>query len=192
MYRIWDKINKTYESPNAPFYLCEDGRILDSHFNTRDGEVKIEFSIGLKDGTKWDDLSQKEKQKFYNEVRTEDGMTIKYRNVEDVKHLWKGKLIYEGDIIYQRRISDCKYLEWETMGVVKFGIKDFSKIVHGCCVPCYYLEPAKIEQENRLNCRETNIKSGILNSKNISDKEMPLKVIGNIYENPELLEVQND
>lgn len=49
MYRIWDKENKTYESPDAPFYLCEDGTILDKHFDIRNKDVKIEFSTGLKD-----------------------------------------------------------------------------------------------------------------------------------------------
>lgn len=54
---------------------------------------------GLKDGTKWKDLSEDEKIKFYNSVCSEDGVTIKYAKVEDVQHLWNGKLIYEGDIV---------------------------------------------------------------------------------------------
>lgn len=48
-YRVWDKTNKTYKSPDAPFYLCEDGAILDKHFDIRNKDVKIEFSTGLKD-----------------------------------------------------------------------------------------------------------------------------------------------
>lgn len=54
---------------------------------------------GLRDSTKWEQLTKEEKQQFYNEHRSEDGETIKYQHIDDVKRLWKGKEIYEGDIV---------------------------------------------------------------------------------------------
>ncbi len=47
-FRVWDKENKTYKSPDAPFYICENGTILDKHFDIRN-DVTVEFSTGLKD-----------------------------------------------------------------------------------------------------------------------------------------------
>lgn len=54
---------------------------------------------GLNDNTKWESLTEEEKQRFYNQVCSEDGKTIKYPHIEDVKHLWKGKMIWENDVI---------------------------------------------------------------------------------------------
>ena len=54
---------------------------------------------GLYDGTKWEDLTEAEKKRFYDFHKSEDGETIKYPNTESVKNLWKGKPIFEDDII---------------------------------------------------------------------------------------------
>ncbi len=45
---------------------------------------------GLYDKTKWDDLSETEKQEFYIKTRC--------RDIKEVIKLWKGKQIFEGDI----------------------------------------------------------------------------------------------
>ena len=60
---------------------------------------------GLYDNTQWEDLSEQERQKFYFENCSDDGVTIKYKTQEEVQHLWKGKEIYDGDII----ASDISY-----------------------------------------------------------------------------------
>lgn len=120
---------------------------------------------GLRDNTKWNELTQEEKEDFYSQVCSENEKTIKYQNVDDVKHLWKGKWIYEGDIISQGRISNYKHIDWEVIGAVRFGIKDFSMFGYGYYKPCFYLEP----------------------SKKILDEKMLLKVSGNIYANRGLL-----
>lgn len=46
---------------------------------------------GLHDNTKWEQLSEKEKKKFWNENNSEDGKTIKYPTVDSIKNLWKRK-----------------------------------------------------------------------------------------------------
>lgn len=54
---------------------------------------------GLYDSTKWDKLTAYEKNVFYRQNRSEDGITIKYQTAEDVSHLWNGKEIYKGDLL---------------------------------------------------------------------------------------------
>lgn len=58
---------------------------------------------GLYDSTKWEELLEEEKVHFYYENYSEDGETIKYPNVESIKRLWKGKRIFEGDIVKVER-----------------------------------------------------------------------------------------
>lgn len=64
---------------------------------------------GLYDGTKWEDLTEEEKQAFYEEVCSEDGKSIKYQNVEDVKQLWKGKKIWENDVVKFEDVGEEGY-----------------------------------------------------------------------------------
>lgn len=115
---------------------------------------------GLKDNTKWNDLSLKEKEYFYNQVNSEDGETIKYQNIEDVKHLWNGKLIYEEDIVKfttEHRSRDyCSTYTIEHIGKVTID-----KYNHSC-----------VESEDSIYH---------------VDRAITGEVIGNIYENPELL-----
>lgn len=68
-----------------------------SHYPT-EGWTIMQYT-GLKDGTKWEQLTEQERFDFYNKNKSEDGASIKFQNVDDVKHLWKGKEIYEGDIL---------------------------------------------------------------------------------------------
>lgn len=57
---------------------------------------------GLYDDTKWEELTDTEKKDFYDSVKSEDGITIKYESVEKVKRLWKGKKIFEGDYVIHK------------------------------------------------------------------------------------------
>lgn len=63
-----------------------------------DPETVGEFT-GLYDSTTWAELTEAEKEAFYLTVYTEDGINVKYDKVESVKSLWKGKPIFEGDIV---------------------------------------------------------------------------------------------
>ena len=90
--------------------LIEDkyivGNVIDwneDYFNTEYWWTVISETvgqfIGLYDNTQWGDLSEQERQEFYFKNCSDDGMTIKYKTQEEVKHLWKGREIYEGDIL---------------------------------------------------------------------------------------------
>lgn len=48
-FRVWDIEEKTYKSSDRPFFLCDDGKVLDTHFDIRDNEVTVEQCTGLKD-----------------------------------------------------------------------------------------------------------------------------------------------
>lgn len=48
-FRVWDIEEKTYKSSDCPFFLCDDGDVLDTHFDIRDNEVIVEQCTGLKD-----------------------------------------------------------------------------------------------------------------------------------------------
>lgn len=48
-FRVWDIEEKTYKRSDYPFFLCDDGDVLDTHFDIRDNEVIVEQCTGLKD-----------------------------------------------------------------------------------------------------------------------------------------------
>lgn len=75
---------------------------------------------GLYDDTKWEELTDTEKKDFYDSVKSEDGITIKYESVEKVKRLWKGKKIFDGDIV-KVKISDVFDDVFEDVIIVDFG-----------------------------------------------------------------------
>lgn len=54
---------------------------------------------GLYDATTWEELNDEERTAFWNANKSDDGKTIKFHTPEHVKHLWKGREIYEGDIV---------------------------------------------------------------------------------------------
>ena len=126
---------------------------------------------GLKDNIKWCNLSLKEKQDFYNQVCREDGETIKYHKIEDVEHLWKGKLIFEGDILKVNTGSR------DTSG---YGVVEYAQ--HGC----NFVVNGFLENPSGFYPRRKG------------EFFLPLQewlcteIIGNIYENPELLGETND
>lgn len=133
-------------------------------------EIVGQFT-GLYDSTKWEDLLEEEKQDFYFQNCSEDGVTIKYKTKEEVKHLWQGRPIYENDIVsiykdltetYSRGNIENGTLEvWEEIvgnidiknGIIEYKGSSFH-------VEEYYLDT-------------------------VSDCE--IEVIGNIHDNKEIL-----
>ncbi len=104
----------------------------------------------LFDNTKWEDLPQYEQQLFRISLGTEYG--------EEAKKKWKGKEIYEGDIVRTRWIEDDKIY----VGKVIFEEGHFCLEIEDIFKPIFQNEYSSYIRE--------------------------LEVIGNIYENPELLE----
>lgn len=86
-----------YSNPTA---ILNAKAFYDHHgFELSITDLEIMQFTGLYDSTKWEQLSKAEKKAFYNKNCSKDGRTIMYQNVEDVRHLWKGREIYEGDIL---------------------------------------------------------------------------------------------
>lgn len=107
---------------------------------------------GLKDNTNWEQLTVNEKQDFYNQICNEDGKTIKYKDIDAVRHLWNGKLIYEGDLLQDNKGQIGKVFWNSSTG--SFAVN-------------WLMKDGSYETDNCFGYGE---------------------IIGNIYENPELLE----
>lgn len=90
---------------------------------------------GLKDGTKWEQLSKEEQDSWIDSEKT--------------KEEWNGKDIYEGDILYFEESDDCSEVEWQQI----------------------------LDHETEMGYGEGWDLTGTETA----------KIIGNIYENPELL-----
>ena len=84
---------------------------------------------GLYDGTKWEDLTDAEKLDFYHQHYIgEDGMSVRFQCIDDVKPLWRGKRIFEGDIV-----NGLFLFEKTVAGVVTFRDGSFGvKWMRGC------------------------------------------------------------
>lgn len=118
---------------------------------------------GLYDNTTWDELASDQKELFWKCNRSEDGKSIKYQEIDDVKHLWKGNPIFEGDIL------QCQVKDWEND-----GYKHVNKAMEWWESYCY----------NGYRLRSGK---ATMQAKPSSLKTMKVKVIGNIYQNPDLL-----
>lgn len=113
-----------------------------------DGDTICQYT-GLHDGTKWERLSEIEREKFLAEWNEKE-------NRRNQKEDWKGKKIWENDIICNH--YDSLYPEEETMVLIvwdNFGWK--------------------IKEDS--SAEEINIAIDIENC----------EVVGNIFDNPELL-----
>lgn len=119
--------------------------------------IFLQFT-GLHDKTKWEQLTPKEQEDWLKRGGT--------------KETWHGKEILEGDIIrnnwtniYGKFIGDV----W----VIKFGEYDDSDSEWGSPALGFYAENQGGEQQSPINLQ--------------TDSQERVEVIGNIYENPELL-----
>lgn len=118
---------------------------------------------GLYDDTKWEDLTDAEKLDFYHQHYIgEDGMSVRFQCIDDVKPLWRGKRIFEGDIL---ECVDRYYNSHEQRSIYTLCVKYFMGRPCVCFPGCEAGEPLY------------PLCVGI-----------SIEVIGNIADNPELLE----
>jgi len=134
-------------------------------------ENTISQYTGLNDGTTWNDLTQKEKQAFYNSICSKNNETIKHQNIGDVKHLWAGKMIWENDIVKATFKLNGNY----AIGYVvydKDGFKIRVTTSHNASKHSEYTDKNQ---------------TAYYIVTNFIDRGYSLKVIGNRFDNPELL-----
>ncbi len=185
-FRFWDSKEKIMHYETSRFAIDCDGEVSELIYNDTScvewvGTYYSKHIIplqctGLKDSTMWDELSEQGKQDFYDEHCTEDGKTIKYRNVDDVKHLWNGKEIYEGDIV---AFTHKKFSDDVTVNPFH-DIETYTRNYVVEYVNTYY----KIGYRLRNKSIWFMISQSTLNNGNAV-------VIGNIYKQPELLQESN-
>lgn len=93
-----------------------------------------------------------------------------------------GKLIWENDILLQKT-TEKHWCAWQHMGLVKYGEHDWNEGVYGYKNIGFFVEPIVKEGD------ETRMKPGLC-QEDLVFENYPYEVIGNIFDNPELLEVQ--
>ena len=101
-----------------------------------------------------------------------------------------GKKIFEGDILKQKttiEFAKVNSFKWERYGIVRFGYFDWNEGEAGYASEGWYIEPLKSVSIKPKNYLVGDIQSG-LNQFDIHDIFYPMEVIGNIHDNPELLE----
>ncbi|MDD5589166.1 MAG: YopX family protein [Candidatus Nanoarchaeia archaeon] len=132
-FRAWDTEKKKWinQTNKYPFWIIGETTVFDllKQYSIQDfNNIEIMQYTGLKDNTKWEELSKKEQN---------DWLSF------SIKEKWEGREIYENDIIKRG----------DTISAIIFE--------NGCF---------------------TLQKGG-----SICDVVKPMKIIGNIYENPELM-----
>ena len=104
-----------------------------------------------------------------------------------------GKKIFEGDILRQKTTDKFKQyndFEWERYGIVRFGEHDFRPDYAGYSTICFYVESIKSVAINPLNHAIGGMSNGI-NQYYALDENYPYEVIGNNFDQPELLGENN-
>jgi len=144
-FRAWNKKKRKFN--DSLRMLLDGNRIEEDDYGSppdiEEDIILLQYT-GLKDNTKWEELTKKEQQDWLNSDWSNSGKT---------KIEWNGKEIYEEDIAFNR---NNKYeIIWEEGG---FWAKNLSLDENECYE----------EFSNGPFIKE-------------------LKVIGNIYENPDLL-----
>ncbi len=160
--------------------IKEDGRIGQLHTVY---ERTVGQFTGLYDSTKWEGLTDAEKLDFYHQHYIgEDGMSVRFQHIDDVKFLWKGKKIFEGDIVkmsfegtdraYNDEIFgsfDETDFDGHKIGVITLsGHGTFLKASYGEL----YVDGEKVDWKPARRSRLAAYRS---------------EVIGNIHDNPEML-----
>ena len=103
-----------------------------------------------------------------------------------------GKRIFEGDILKQKTTKEfAKFnsFKWELCGIVTFGNYDYNQGEAGYCSVGWYIAPLKSIAIYPKDYLVGDIQPG-LNQEDILRSIYPMEVIGNIHDNPDLLEVE--
>jgi uncharacterized phage protein (TIGR01671 family) len=103
-----------------------------------------------------------------------------------------GKLIFEGDVLKQKTTKEfAKFnsFKWELYGIVTFGNYDYNEGDAGYCSVGWYIAPLKSIAIYPKDYLIGDIQPG-LNQEDILKSIYPMEVIGNIHDNPELLEAE--
>lgn len=153
--------------------LVETFYILNSCYFIDINKAEVEFKCKYPDECFWDFIEEIEKQDYIQEISIDGDLIITkdFTNLVQCTGLKDkhGKLIYEGDII--------KYFcpaEYCSDGVHK-------------CLECYSGENGSVHYDEDLAMYEYRSKSSECPLTDNINTEEDLEIIGNIYENPELL-----
>ena len=95
-----------------------------------------------------------------------------------------GNKIWENDILLQKTAKN-HWCQWKCIGVVKYGEHDWDESNYGYTSIGFYIEPiARKGDTVRIACG--------LNQVDINNESYPIEVIGNIFDNPELLKTERN
>lgn len=142
-------------------------KIVTSYLSNEEGESRaLAYDVlpetvcqytGINDGTKWRDLSKREKEKFLSEWNHKEGR-------QNTKEDWNGRKIFEGDIV--RDIFNASVI-----GIVRYGEyrNTFNDDEHGGHVGFY------VEWKEKKDFLRKDLVYWAKNS----------EFIGNIFDNPE-------
>ena len=129
-----------------------------------DPETVGQFT-GLYSDTKWDDLTDVQKKQFYDKVCYDSVGNKMYDHIFKVRHLWKGEKIFEGDIVR----AGAGY--HNSIFVVRF--------INGAfCLQYIDSKDYFAMDDSERGCTYEGVAS--------------VDVLGNIYDNPELLNVERE
>lgn len=136
---------------------------------------------GIHDSTTWEELSEMERESFFAEIKDETRIT----NISDAEQYWKGKRIFEDDIVltqehYDRPYSDKRKAK-RHKGLVKYKIRGGNG---------FYNKKTKEHNLYREYCAEwvVDVKDYGKFVHGSWGDFFDCRVIGNIHDTPDLLE----